>query len=150
MAAGNWIMYNSAREYIGDGVIDLDTHTFKILLTSNSYTPNPAHTVYADITNQVANGNGYTTGGATLANVTWGHTGTTATWDADDVVWTASGGSIGPIRNAVIYDDTPSSPAKPLVCYCVLDSADITVSNSSTFTIAFNASGILTLSGADS
>ena len=148
MAAGNWIMYNSAREYIGDGTIDLDTNTFKMLLTSNSYTPSASHTVYADITNQVANGNGYTTGGETLANVTWGHSGTTATWDADDAVWTATGGAIGPIRNAVIYDDTASG--KPLVCYCVLDSADITVSNSSTFTIAFNASGILTLSGADS
>ena len=150
MAAGNWIMYNSAREYIGDGVIDLDTHTFKILLTSNSYTPSAAHSTLSNITNQVANGNGYTTGGATLTSVTWGHSGTTATWDAANVSWTATGGSIGPIRIAVIYDDTPTSPADPLVCYCILDSADITVSNGSTFTIAFNASGILTLSGADS
>lgn len=148
MAAGNWIMYNSAREYIGDGTIDLDTNTFKMLLTSNSYTPNPANTVYADITNQVANGNGYTTGGATLTSVTWTHTGTTATWDAADVSWTATGGTIGPIRNAVIYDDTSAS--KVLVCYCILDSGDINVTNGSTFTVAFNASGILTLSGADS
>jgi len=148
MAAGNWIMYNSARKYIGDGTIDLDSHTFKCMLTSNSYTPSASHTVKADVTNEVANGNGYTAGGATLSSVTFNYSGTTATWDAADISWTASGGSIGPIRIAVIYDDTAANDE--LVCYCILDTADITVSNSSVFTIQLNASGILTLSGASS
>ena len=125
MAAGNWIFYNSAREYLADGTIDLDSHTFKIALLTNTYTPSASHSTYADLTNQLSTANGYTSGGATLASVTWTHSGTTATFDCADPSWTASGGSIGPFRIAVIYDDTPTSPADPLLCYCILDSASI-------------------------
>lgn len=148
MPAGNWIMYNSAREYIGDGSIDLDTNTFKLMLVTNSYTPSASHTQKSDVTNEVANGNGYTSGGATLSSVTWAHSGTTATFDAADPSWTASGGNIGPFRIGVIYDDTSASDL--LVAYCILDSSDITVTSGNTFTIQLNASGILTLSGASS
>ena len=148
MAAGNWIMYNSARAYIGDGTIDLNSHTFKVMLTSNSYTPSASHTQKSNVTNEVANGNGYTSGGATLTSVTFNYSGTTATWDAADPSWTGSSGSIGPFRIAVIYDDSAANDE--LVCYCILDSADITVTAGSTFTIQFNASGILSLTGATS
>lgn len=149
MAAGNWIMYDSAKASIGSGLFDMDGHTFKIILTSNSYTPNRAtQTVLADVTNQLSTANGYTSGGATLASVTWGQTSGTATFDAADPAWTASGGDIGPFRIAVIYNDTAASD--PLLCYCVLHSADLTILNGQTGTIALNASGILTLSGATS
>lgn len=149
MAAGNWIMYDSAKVYIGDGTIDLDSHVFKVLLTSNSYTPNRStQTVKADVTGELSTGNGYTAGGATLASVTWTQSSGTATFDSADPAWTASGGSIGPFRNAVIYDDTSASDV--LLCYCILDSSDLTATNGQTATIVMNASGILTLSGATS
>lgn len=145
MAAGNFILFNTAREYIGDGTIDLDTHTFKIQLHSDSYTPNAeTHSVKTDLSNEVANGNGYTTGGATLT-ATWVRSTTTVTFDANDVQWTASGGNIGPFQYAVIYDDTASSDE--LVAYCDLGD-DYTIIDGNTATIAFNASGILSLSGA--
>ena len=148
MAAGNWIVYDSAREYLADGTIDLDTHTFKVMLTTSSYTPSASHTVLADVTSEVTNGNGYLTGGQALTSVTWAHSGTTATFDAANPAWTASGGSIANIKNAVIYDDTAASDE--LLCYCVLDASTITVTDGNTFTINLNASGILTLSGASS
>lgn len=151
MAAGNWIMFDSAKEYIGDGTIDLDTHTFKCVLTTNTYSPSRgSHTTYSDVTNELSTANGYTSGGATLANVTWAQSSGTATLDCDDITWTASGGAIGPFRIAVIYDDTPTSPADPLLCYCVLESTDLTASDGQTVTIQINASGVLTLSGATS
>lgn len=148
MAAGNWIMYDSAKEFIGDGTIDLDTHTFKVQLHTNSYTPNRStQSVRADLSNELSTGFGYTAGGATLT-MSWGQSGGTATLDSNDPSWTASGGAIGPFRIAVIYDDTAGNDE--LLCYCVLDSSDLTASDGQTATITMNASGILTLSGATS
>lgn len=148
MAAGKWKLYESAKEFLADGTIDLDSHTFKCALfqsTSNCNTL--THDELADLTNQVANGNGYTTGGVALANVTWTRSGGTVTFDADDPAWTASGGPIT-ARFAVIYDDTATGD--PLLCVCLLDTtpADVTVTDGNTLTLALNASGIFTLSGA--
>lgn len=148
MAAGKWKLYDTAKEKIGQGLIDLDGHTFKIaLFLSTSNCDTLTHDELADLTNQHANGNGYTTGGATLASVTWTNSSGTITFDAADAQWTASGGSIT-ARFAVIYDDTPAGD--PLLAVCLLDTApaDVTATDTNTFTIQFNASGIFTLSGA--
>lgn len=150
MAAGAWKLYESAKEFIGDGTIDLDTHTFNVALflsTSNCNTL--THDELADLTNQVANGAGYTTGGQALSGVTWSRSGGTVTFDANDPVWTASGGPIT-ARFAVIYNDTATG--KPLLAVCLLDTApaDVTATDGNTFTIQINASGIFTLSGAAS
>lgn len=149
MAAGNWIMYDQAKESIGDGLIDLDSHTFNIILCSSSYTPNRAtQSVYADITGELSTGSGYTNGGEALANVTWAQTSGTAKFDSDDAAWTAAAGDIGPFKYAVIRDVTAAG--EPLLCYSVLDASTLTVTDGNTFTIQMNASGILTLSGATS
>jgi hypothetical protein len=149
MAAGNWIMFDAAKAKIGDGTFDMNSHTFKVQLHTNSYTPNRAtQAVRADLTNELSTANGYTAGGLALSSLTFNQSGGTAAFDAADPAWTASGGNIGPFRIAVIYDDTAASD--DLVCYCILDSADITITDTQTGTIVLNASGILTLSGATS
>jgi hypothetical protein len=145
--AASITFYESFRETVADGTIDLDTHTFKVMLTTSAYTPNAGtHTVKADVTNEHANQGapGYATGGAALASVTWGHSGATATFDAADVQWTATGGNMV-ARYAVIYDDTAASD--DLVAYVLLDTtpADVTATTGNTFTIAWNASGIFTI-----
>lgn len=145
MAAEAWKFYNTAREYIGDGTIDLDDHTFKALLVSSSYSPNfETHTVLADITNELS-GSGYARFTLTC---TWVRSTSTVTFDSNDSTYTASGGSIT-ARREVVYDDTPSSPADPLLCASLLDStpADVSVSDGNTLTIARHASGIFTLTG---
>lgn len=148
MAASAWAFYESFREYVGDGTIDLDTDTFYIafyLSTSNAATL--TNSVLADLTNQVANGNGYVTNGQALDSVTWTRSGATVTFDAADEVFTASGGSIT-ARFAVIYKSgTANAITNPLVCYSLLDTtpADVTATDGNTLTIAFNASGIFTL-----
>ena len=144
--AASITIYNSFREYLGDGTIDLDTHVFKVMLVASGYTPNAAtHTAKADVTSELSTANGYTAGGATLT-ATWVLSGGTVTFDATDTVWTASGGSIV-ARYAVIYDDTTTSPADALVAYILLDTtpADVTTTTGNTLTLAWNASGILTL-----
>ena len=111
-------------------------HTLKAMLTNGA--PNAAtHTVKADIT-EISAGNGYTAGGEDIQNDMSEASGT-ATVTAQDVVWTASGGTIGPFRYVVIYNDTPSSPADPLVCYYDYGSS-ITLQSGETFTLDFGAS----------
>lgn len=140
--AASITFYNSFREYIADGTIDLDTHTFKVALVASGYTFSAAHTVFADITNELATANGYTAGGAALGSVTWEHSGTTSTFDAADTEWTASGGSIV-ARYAVIYDDTAASDE--LVACVLLDTtpADVTATDGNKLILQWNASGIL-------
>ena len=133
------LIYNSFKEYVCDGTIDLDDHTFKIMLLADTYTPSASHTVKADISSHEVSGTGYTAGGLTLSP-TWTRTGGTATWDADDAVWTSATITA---RYAVIYDDTPASPADPLVC--LKDFGSNKSSTSGAFTINFSASGILVL-----
>ena len=81
--------------------VNLASDTIKCALTTNSYTPNfDTHDFYNDITNEVANGNGYTTGGATLGGVavtytaanSWATTWATGTtYAAGDIVRPISG-----------------------------------------------------------
>ncbi len=125
---------------LGGSDIDLDSNTFKAVLSNVA--PNAQNnTVLADIT-QIANGNGYTTGGVTLAGVTWAETGAGTgiwQWTANDFSWTASGGSIAQFRYVVIYDDTSASDK--LIGYLDYGSAvDVTIGNS--FTVDIGASGI--------
>lgn len=135
------IVYNSGKKKLVDGSIDLDTDTIKIALVTSAYTPNKdSHDFYDDVTNEVANGNGYTTGGKTLANkaVNQDNTNDRAEFDADDVVWTASTITA---RGAVIYKDTGTPSTSPLIAY--IDFGADKSSSDGTFTITFNAEGIL-------
>lgn len=50
-----------------------------------------------------------------------------------DLVLTSSGGTTGPFRYVITYDDTPLSPADPLVCWHDYGSS-ITVGDGETFT----------------
>ena len=67
----------------------------------------------------------------------------TYTIDFNDLVLTASGGSVGPFRYVYIYDNTPTSPADPLVCYFDYGSS-ITLLDTETLTISFHANGLYT------
>lgn len=151
MAAGKWKLYDAAKLYLADGTFDLNTNTYKCaLFTSSSNANTLTNSTLSDLTNQVSNANGYTTGGNTLTSVTWTQSSGTATFDAANTTWTASGGSIT-ARFAVIYQSgTVNAVVDALVCVCLLDTtpADVTATTGNTLTIEFNASGIFTVSGA--
>lgn len=123
-----------------DGVHDFDAHTFKVALTNSA--PVNTNTVLANIT-QISNGNGYTTGG-TATSISTSTSSGTAKVTGTDVVFTASGGSVGPFRYAVLYNDTPSSPADPLMAWWDYGSS-VTLADTETFTVDFDATnGIAT------
>lgn len=154
-AAGKWKLYEKAKLYLADGTFDLDLNTnWKMALalsTSNANDLTLAAPIYANLTNEHSNANGYTTGGVAITP-TWTNASGTETFDAADPVWTASGGSIV-ARFAVIYKDaTVNTIVKPLLAVCLLDTApaDVTTTTGNTLTIQLNASGIFTLSGAAS
>ena len=125
---------------LGLGVHNLDTGALKVYLTNAA--PNAAtHTVKADLAD-ISAGNGYVAGGADITGV-YAESGGTGTLTAADVTFTASGGTIGPVRYAVLYNDTPAPPADPLIQYWDYGSA-ITLADGETFTVDFGAS-VLTL-----
>jgi len=62
-----------------------------------------------------------------------------------DLVLTATGGSVGPFRYVVMYNDTPTAPADPLVAWWDYGSS-ITLADGETLTIDFDAAnGVLQL-----
>lgn len=134
------VIYNSFKQKIMDGSIDLDTDTIKVMLVTSTYTPNAdTHEDKADVTNEVT-GTGYTAGGKTIANtaVTKDTTDDEGVWDGDDVTWASSTITA---RGAVVYKDSGVASTSWLICY--LDFVSDQSSSSGDFTIQWGAEGIL-------
>lgn len=141
-----FIKFNVVPRDIAAGVHQLQTgtsHVFKGMLTNTL--PVAANSVKADIT-EISAGNGYTAGGLTCSVTSGDQTsGTFKLVLADPATLTASGGSIGPFRWAVLYNDTPSSPADPLLGAWDYGSA-LTLADGQQFVIDFSATnGVLTI-----
>jgi hypothetical protein len=157
MAAGKFKTYESVSKYVADGTFDLDDATnwmiALFLSTSNANTLGGTNDVYGDLTNEHANANGYTTGGVALSSVTFTRSGNVTTFNAANLApaWTASGGSITG-RFLVIYKNaTVNTIVKPLLAVSLVDTtpADATATAGNPFNITFNASGIVTITGAN-
>jgi len=116
----------------GRKVHNLNADTLKIALTNTA--PNAGtHTVLADIT-EIAAGAGYSAGGGTVAGTSYTQTAGVAKLAGNDVVITASGGTIGPFRYAVLYNSTPA--AGPLIGWWDRG-APITLADGDSFTQDF-------------
>lgn len=147
MAAGSFTVFNIAKLKLLNGIHDLDTHVFKMALTTSSqaldatFAGTSTDARYADLTAQVANGSGYTTAGKTLTMSVTRSTGT-VTVDCDDQSWTASTFTA---KYAVVYNDTATN--KDLLGFVDLETtvgAGLSPS-SGTLAVTINASGLFTL-----
>lgn len=135
-----FVIFHEAMNNIGNGAIDLDSHSFKAVLT-NSAPSQAADDELADIT-QIAASNGYTTGGVTLSGVTWLESGAgTGIWvfTSSDFSWTASGGTIPDFRYVVIYSDT--STGDKLLGYADYGGT-VQITDGNSFTVDVQANGI--------
>lgn len=119
-----------------NGKHDFSSHSFKIMLTNTA--PVVTNTAKANIT-EISAGNGYTAGGASTT-ITKSNTSGVETLVATDVTWTASGGALATFRYAVLYNDTQTTPAKPLICWWDYGSS-IAPAIGQTFTVDMDPTG---------
>jgi hypothetical protein len=129
--------FQSFVEALAEKVHNLGSDTLTVALTASANAPVNTNTQLSNLT-QIS----YTNLSSRVLNVTTSaQTGGTYTLDADDLVLTASG-TVAAFRYVVIYNDTATNDE--LICWFDYGS-DVTLLNGETFTIEFDAAGILTL-----
>jgi len=123
-------------------VHNLGADTLKVMLTNTA--PLVTNSVKANLT-EISAGFGYTAGGTQATISSSVQTSGTYKLVLADVVFTAAGGTIGPLQYADLYNDTPTSPADPLIAFWNYGSS-ITLLDTETFTWDASAStGVLTI-----
>ena len=126
--------FNAFVADVANKVHNLGSDTLKILLTNTA--PTSANAVKTDIT-EISAGNGYTAGGNTAALTSSSQSsGLYKLILANPATWTASGGSVGPFRYAVLYNSTAASGN--LIGYWDYGSA-VTLASGETFTVSLDA-----------
>jgi len=122
--------------YMGLGAVNLNTDTLKVYLTNDAPSASlddvKADLAEISMTNEATHG----AGGGDSTN-TYSEAGGVGTLAGTDIVFTASGGSVGPFRYAVLYDDTHASDV--LIGWWDYGSA-VTLADTETFTVDFGAS----------
>lgn len=130
--------HNAFVQNLARKVYNLHTDTIKVALCTT--TP-AAIDVYASLSMEVANGNGYTTGGVTLTGQSATQTSGTLTFDATDPAWTGSSSGFT-FRYAWFYDNTATNKE-------VIQSYDygssLTINSGDSVTLVIAGTGILTL-----
>ncbi|TFH50320.1 MAG: hypothetical protein E4H01_02605 [Lysobacterales bacterium] len=143
MAATAWAVYNKAKRKIGDGTIQLGTDIFKVQLHKSTSNASVATlSTAASVTNEVATGNGYTTGGQSILTRSWavGVSAGQYKFDGADPLWTATGGAINSIMFAMIKNS-----AGQAVCWSKLTAIVFNLTQNNTLTIQMHVNGIFTL-----
>jgi len=139
MAAGDVVVFNTAKEWLADGTFDLDTNVFKLAICDNTTAPT-ATTVtpnLADFTEVGAAGT-YVTGGNTLT-CTWVESGGTVTFATSTTSsWLANGSNDTDAYWGIIYE----TGANNALAYVELggpvdmSAGDLTINSGTIFTLA--------------
>lgn len=115
-------------ENVHEKVHNMQADTFALFLCAAANAPVATNSVLANLT-QIS----YTNlSSRTLTVSSSSQTGGTYKWVVADLVLTASG-TVAAFRYVGVYNDTPTSPADPLVCWFDYGS-EITMLNGETFT----------------
>lgn len=152
MAAGAFVIPDLAKLNLfnATALLSASSANFRLALVTSSYTPNNATDELwsAASAAEIANGNGYTTGGVAPGSFVLNQTSGTVKFTSGSGVWTASGSGIPAWRRAVLYYlGTLNGKVNPLVGHFLGDGTNIDVpltTSGNTLTFTPNAAGILT------
>jgi hypothetical protein len=112
-----------------------DCDTLKVMLSNTA--PNAAtHTVRSEA-GEITGGNGYTSGGSVIGGQSGARSGGTVTLSGNAVTWTAETDTMATFRYVILYNDTPTSPADPLIASWDYGSA-VSLAVGESFTVKFN------------
>lgn len=126
-------------EDLAHKVHNLGSDTLKVILSNTA--PALTNEVKSDIT-ELSTSGGYTSGGQSLTVTTAAQTSGVYYLIANDLTWTGSGGGFS-FRYAIVFNDTPTSPADPLIGY-VDYGYTVTIASGQTFTFDISgSSGLL-------
>ena len=133
--AGSGI-YNRFKENLMNGEVDLEADTINVALYDTNHDFTATDTDYTT-TNELTTTGGYTQGGQALDTKAVTTAGTTTKWLADDEAWTSATFTA---FSAVLYDISVSND---LIATIFFGGAKTVAAG--TFTIQWDASGIITL-----
>jgi len=148
MAVGAFTFYNRAKNKLSGGGIDLRSGAFRATLhTSASNAATATLSTKGSVDNEIADGNGYSTSGKALATKVWtaGASAAQMKFDADDLSWSANGGSIASIKHLVVWASGASANARHLLGRVQLSTSQFTLASGNRLTIAWPSGGIFTL-----
>lgn len=132
--------FNSFVEALAEKIHNLESDTLKVMLSNVA--PVATNSVKTNIT-EISAGNGYTAGGTQSNQSSSAQSSGTYKLVLGDVVFTAAGGSIGPFRYVVLYNDTATN--KELIGWYDYGSS-ISINNGESFTVDFDpTNGVLQL-----
>lgn len=131
--------FNQFYEGLVDAQFDWVADDVNCCLLTDSWTPDRTLDFYSELTNELANGDGYTTGGEALTTKAVDTAANIIYLDADDISWTFS--ATKAFRYAVIYKDTGVAATSRLIWYIDLTAQSL----SGQYTIQLNALGLISL-----
>ena len=99
-------IFNSFKEAVAEKKHDLGADVLKFMLTNTA--PSLANTVKADLT-EITAGCGYTAGGTAGTVSSSAQSGGTSSLVLAACTFTAAGGTIGPFRYVILYNDTATN-----------------------------------------
>ncbi len=131
--------FESFVEELAEKTHDLGADQLTVALTAAANAPVATDDVLADLTEV----NYANCSSRNITTSTSAQTGGTYKLVLADLVLTASGGTVGPLRYAVVYNNAPAAPLDPLIAWFDYGS-EITLADGETFTIDFDAAnGVL-------
>lgn len=99
------LKHNNFVHNLSTKTLNMNTDTFKVMLSNTA--PVATNSLYSDISaTELANGNGYTTGGTAVTGIGSTNSAGTESFAANAVTFTSATGNMGPFRYVTLYDST--------------------------------------------